>query len=164
MTNVRESALRALEAVTRGRALPKEAVESAAGEIAHRGIAKSEIAKRDRAFLMELVYGTLRHRDLIDHSLSRFLRKFPRGPTLLNLRLALYQMLFTRVPGHASVHEAVEIEKALRGGKPELVNAVLRSAGRNRDSLTISIGELEDLPSHPRRGWIFCGQIEKNRA
>jgi 16S rRNA (cytosine967-C5)-methyltransferase len=54
-----------------------------------------------------------------------------------NLRIALYQLRFTRVPEWAAVDEAVNIEKHL-GGKAELVNAVLRNYQRK--------GEKNDRP------------------
>lgn len=86
------------------------------------------LERRDRAFLMELVNGVLRHRDYLDWMLKDFLKK-PGGIspyTMNNLRTAVYQTRFTRVPERAAVHEAVDIEK-LHGGKTALVNAVLRN-------------------------------------
>jgi 16S rRNA (cytosine967-C5)-methyltransferase len=82
---------------------------------------------RERAFLSELVYGTVRYRDSIDWILRPFLKK-PAGleaRTLNNIRLAVYQIIYTRVPPRAAVNEAVEIEKT--GSRASLVNAVLRS-------------------------------------
>jgi 16S rRNA (cytosine967-C5)-methyltransferase len=82
---------------------------------------------RERAFLSELVYGTVRYRDSIDWMLRPFLKN-PAGVsarTLDNIRLAVYQIIYTRVPPRAAVSEAVDIEKP--GGNPSLVNAVLRS-------------------------------------
>jgi len=82
---------------------------------------------RDRAFLLELVNGVLRHRDYLDWMLRDFLKK-PGGlspSTINNLRLAVYQIRFTRVPDRAVVHEAVDIEK-MQGDRTPLVNAVLR--------------------------------------
>ena len=82
---------------------------------------------RDRAFVMEIVYGVLRYRDYLDFILRQFITKWNGlSPyTVNNLRMAVYQILFMRVPERASVFEAVEIEKSY-SGKPSLVNAVLR--------------------------------------
>jgi len=86
-----------------------------------------KLERRDRAFLLELVNGVLRHRDYLDWMLRDFLKK-PGGLspyTINNLRLAVYQIRFNRVPERAVVHEAVDIEK-IQGGRAPLVNAVLR--------------------------------------
>lgn len=120
------------------------------------------LEKRDRAFLMELVYGVVRFRDTLDWALKEFLKK-PSGvgrDTLNNLRLAAYQLLFMRVPHWAAVNEAVEMEK--ERGRPELVNAVLRNILRNLDSLLErmknmrtdkTVRYIATLTSHPR--WLI---------
>lgn len=93
--------------------------------------------KRERAFLMELVYGVLRYRDYIDWMLKDFLKK-PSGLspyTLNNLRTGIYQIVYTRVPDRAAVHEAVDMEK-LHGSRSSLVNAVLRGFLRQRDAIS----------------------------
>lgn len=93
----------------------------------------SRLEERDRAFLMELVYGVLRYRDYLDWMLSGFLSR-PEGlasTTINNLRAAIYQIEFMRVPEWAAVDEAVTIEKELRG-KHGLVNAVLRNFLRTK--------------------------------
>ncbi|MDA8169489.1 MAG: 16S rRNA (cytosine(967)-C(5))-methyltransferase RsmB [Nitrospiraceae bacterium] len=119
--DTRDAALRALWGIWNKAATPKEILEA---------LSKG-LEKKDRAFLMELAYGALRQRDLLDWVLSGFFtEKTPGPPTLDNLRLALYQILFMRVPGHAAVFEAVRLEKERTGGKPGLVNAVLRNVLR----------------------------------
>jgi 16S rRNA (cytosine967-C5)-methyltransferase len=68
---------------------------------------------RERAFLSELVYGTIRYRDSIDWMLRPFLKN-PKGVsarTLNNIRLAVYQIVYTRVPPRAAVNEAVEVAR-----------------------------------------------------
>ncbi len=117
MLTTRELALAALHEIWQTGSKPKHALEDLS----------EHLDTRERSFLMELVYGTLRYRDTLDWALKRFLRK-PSGlgpDTLNNLRLAVYQILFLRVPEWAAVNEAVEIEK--KAGKPELVNGVLRN-------------------------------------
>lgn len=95
----------------------------------------SDLSRRDRAFLMEMVYGVLRYRDLLDWRLSGFIRK-PAGLspfTINNLRVAVYQLTAMRVPERAAVHEAVDAEK-MNGPRAPLVNAVLRSYLRSGPS------------------------------
>lgn len=89
--------------------------------------------RRDRAFLMEIVYGVMRNLYSLDAIIGRFIRrtKTLSDETINNLRIALYQILFMRVPSYAVVNESVEMEKS--GGKPSLVNAVLRNLIRGKD-------------------------------
>lgn len=95
----------------------------------------SRLEARDRAFLRELVYGTLRWRGHLDLALSPLLRtpleELP-GPIRNLLRLGAYQILFTdRVPARAAVNEAVLLARE-RGfeGLTGLVNGVLRNLSR----------------------------------
>lgn len=103
--------------------------------------------ERDRALATELVYGVLRHRRKLDHYLRRL-----RGRGELDtatraiLHLGLWQLIGTRIPPHAAVHETVS--QAPARARP-LVNALLRAFLRQRREL-----ESETLPdavrwSHP---------------
>lgn len=101
----------------------------------------------DRALLTMLVYGTLRMRGRLDWIARTYYHgDFTKMETgLLNiLRTALYQVLFMdRVPDFAAVNEAVEIARALFPGRERLVNAILRKAVRNRDSIEYPDYDLE---------------------
>jgi 16S rRNA (cytosine967-C5)-methyltransferase len=133
MKTTRELALRALDEIWQKDKKPKNVLEDLS----------QFLDSRDRAFLMELVYGVVRFRDTLDWALKKFLKK-PSAlgrDTLNNLRLATYQILFMRVPQWAAVNEAVELEKEL--GRPEVVNAVLRNLLR--------IPETERLDFDPLR-------------
>jgi 16S rRNA (cytosine967-C5)-methyltransferase len=84
---------------------------------------------RNRAFLHELVLGTLRHRGFIDHALGGVLeRSLDRvePPVLDALRLGAYQVLRLRVPQHAAVNETVSIVRTKSPRAAGLANAVLR--------------------------------------
>ncbi len=150
--NVRMLALQALGEIRKG-ARPKEALDAASGSIPG-SISKRDgsISKRDRALFMELVYGVLRRQYLLDHLLSEFLSKTPRDTaTLDNLRVGLYQMIFTRIPERAAVNEAVQLEKerGFPSGKPALVNAVLRNAARGKDRLKERLDKLKAAAQNP---------------
>jgi 16S rRNA (cytosine967-C5)-methyltransferase len=129
--NTRLSAVTALDDIFSSGVRPKQSVEALS----------ASLDRRDRAFLMELVYGVLRFRDTLDWILNRFLQKpgklgdFTRN----NLRVAVYQLCFMRVPERAVVHESVEIEKKSPGGKAPLVNAVLRNLLRGKDSFSLPV-------------------------
>lgn len=94
--------------------------------------------QRDRALIMELVYGVLRRQETLDWRLGAVLTKpLHRLPALVQmlLRIGAYQLLFLdRIPASAAVHEAVELAKAsskqLGRDWSTLVNAVLRNLVR----------------------------------
>ncbi|MBF0566628.1 MAG: 16S rRNA (cytosine(967)-C(5))-methyltransferase RsmB [Nitrospirae bacterium] len=161
--NVRKLALETLNALEKGEKLPKQTIEEYVGSILdpHLG----EAHDRDRAFLMELVYGTLRYRDRLDWVLKRFLKN-PSAlghSSLNNLRLALYQLTFMRVPGWAAVNEAVELEKG--HGKPAVVNAVLRNFMRQEGGIELPVIDSSPVEhisvstSHPR--WMVQRWVDR---
>ncbi len=129
MTNVRLLAIESLLDISLRGARPKQSIEPLSGFL----------DKRDRAFLMEIVYGVLRYRDTLDWILKHFLKSPSRlgNFTLNNLRVAAYQVFFMRVPDWAVVNESVEIEKISAAGelhgKPQLVNAVVRNVLRQKE-------------------------------
>jgi 16S rRNA (cytosine967-C5)-methyltransferase len=101
-------------------------------------LARQKLDARDSAFLLELVYGTLRNRALLDWTLNRFSAKpvdTTDAWTRNILRLAAYQMLFLdRVPVSAAVNTAVELSKA-HGNKHGYVNGLLRGLDRKRSTI-----------------------------
>jgi 16S rRNA (cytosine967-C5)-methyltransferase len=83
----------------------------------------SRLAERDRAFVTELVYGTLRMRRACDWLVDRHLRRPVEPSVRAALRLGAYQLAILRTPAHAAVSATVaEVSGPARG----LVNAVLR--------------------------------------
>jgi len=140
----RLKALNALDAVLRGGARTRTAIGKVLGG-RERGL--------DRAFIMELVYGSVRYRMSLEAEIYPFLRHpgRTRPKTLVNLIMAMYQIRFMRVPVWAAINEAVALEKET-GGSPGLVNAVLRNiVRRNPDAPAISDGTapLSLAVSHP---------------
>jgi 16S rRNA (cytosine967-C5)-methyltransferase len=84
---------------------------------------------RERAFLHELVLGTLRHRGAIDHALRAISdRPLDRvDPEVLEaLRLGAHQILHLRVPARAAVSESVELARRSAPRAAGYVNALLR--------------------------------------
>ena len=131
MPSVRKYAIKTLEKVISDRAQPKDAVDEVA----------ADLDRRDRAFLMELVGGTLRNYLRLKWISERFIDK-PGGlpaSTKLNIMVALHQILNMRVPDFAAVNEAVELEDRFRG----LVNAVLRNALRQQERLETEFAGME---------------------
>ena len=119
-------------------------------------LAESTLDERDRSWVTELVYGTLRMQGRHDHFLSllieRPLESLDSGVLDL-LRLGMHQIFEMRTADHAAVSASVSLARYLFGESPtSFVNGVLRNALRRRDEFA----EL-DLPlyirfSHPE--WI----------
>jgi 16S rRNA (cytosine967-C5)-methyltransferase len=84
---------------------------------------RSGLDERDRGFVTEIVYGTIRRRATVDHLVDRFLSSEPPPIARAALRIGAYQLHVLGVPPHAAVAATVEATpKRFRG----LVNAVLR--------------------------------------
>ena len=88
----------------------------------------------ERGALQDIVYGSLRYLGRLDMWLEALLQRPLTDPQLgWLLRVALYQLAFTRAPAHAVVHNAVTAAgEGWRGG---LANAVLRNFQRRRTEL-----------------------------
>ena len=100
--------------------------------------ARQRLDARDSAFLLELVYGTLRNRARLDWALNQFSAQPVEKTdawTRNILRLGAYQMLFLdRVPVSAAVNTSTELAKAY-GKKQGYVNGLLRNLDRKRSSI-----------------------------
>lgn len=120
-------------------------------------LARDQLDRRDAALATRLCYGVVQNRLLLDHYLRQLLTGKLRDlhPVVRDiLHLGLYQMLMMdRVPQSAAVHESVELAKRYCPAQrfaPGLVNGVLRSAARQKDSLSQPTG-WQELYSHPQK-------------
>ncbi len=98
----------------------------------------------DRAFTMQIVYGTLREKMKIDHVIAQFYRHSlsKMDIDVKNiLRIGIYQLLFLdKVPKWAAVNESVELAKKLKGQfLGNLVNGVLRNISNNADTIEFNV-------------------------
>ncbi|MDI6801081.1 MAG: 16S rRNA (cytosine(967)-C(5))-methyltransferase RsmB [Thermodesulfovibrionales bacterium] len=155
MPSTRHLAVTALNRIFNKGIKPKEALDELA----------VDLDKRDRAFLMEIVYGVLRYRDYLDWMLKDFLKKTSglSPNTLNNLRSAVYQIKYMRTPEWAVVNEAVNLER-FSEGKRALVNAVLRNFLRNKGQIKNPSKEnpvdyISITTSHPR--WLIKRWIKR---
>ena len=102
---------------------------------------RPHLEERDRAFISQLVQGSVRWRARLDWTI-RQTADFPLQkislPVLNLLRLAFYQILFLdRVPESAAVNEAVkQAKKRQPSYVVSFVNAVLRKACRNKNQIS----------------------------
>lgn len=97
--------------------------------------------RQDRAFVTEIVNGTLRNLIYIDHVLNTFSKTKTEKmkPWLLAvLRSAVYQMYFMDVPDSAACNEAVKLA-GVRGyaSLKGFVNGVLRTAAKKKNDIPL---------------------------
>jgi len=109
------------------------------------------LAGRERAQAQSLAYGAVQRRGSTDHFIGELTgRSTGRldAPVLAALRLGLYELLFAaRAHGadHAAVDQSVELAKGPGGRRrgSGLVNAVLRRAARERESLLAGLADAD---------------------
>jgi 16S rRNA (cytosine967-C5)-methyltransferase len=134
-----------------------------------RELSRGLLAGPDRGLLTELVYGVLRRQGTLDHVIghcsSQRIDRLERAVLLL-LRLGLYQALFLdRVPVSAAVNETVKLAHLLAPRAAGFINAVLRRADRERDTIpwpdrdADPAGFIAARHSTPR--WIATGWIDQ---
>jgi 16S rRNA (cytosine967-C5)-methyltransferase len=119
--------------------------EDAYADRAFRALAEG-LDSRDRAFAMQLAYGTVQLVRPLDHAIEtlgrRPLRKLD-PPVRAALRVGAYQIGYMgSVPVHAAVNESVELVRA--AGLERAVaftNAVLRRLGEGMEQLLAGVGE-----------------------
>ncbi|WP_407360556.1 RsmB/NOP family class I SAM-dependent RNA methyltransferase [Microbacterium sp. LBN7] len=98
-------------------------------------IAEAGLNPQDAALATELTYGTLRRRGLYDAIIASAADRAVDGidhAVLDALRLAVHQLLATRVASHAAVNESVNLVATAAGrGAGSFTNAVLRRIARD---------------------------------
>ena len=134
-------------------------------------LSESDLDLRDRSFVTELAYGTLRMQGKHDFAISL---KADRPINELDekivdlLRLGIHQIFEMRVPIHAAVGETVEVARAVAGeSKASYVNALLRSISVDLDLYEAvksdeklpAIEKLSILYSHPT--WIINAYFDQ---
>ena len=101
-----------------------------------------ELSSQDRAFITELVNGTLRNIIFIDYIINSFSNTKTKKmkPLILNiLRISVYQIKFMeKIPVSAVCNEAVNFAKKKKfNGLSGFVNGVLRNIARNVDNINL---------------------------
>ena len=108
--------------------------------------AAERLDERDRAFAMQLAYGTVQHVRTLDHAIEtlgkRPVRKLDPAVRAA-LRLGAYQLAFMdAVPVHAAVNESVElVRRAQLERAVPFTNAVMRRLSEVLGSLLGALGE-----------------------
>ena len=121
------------------------------GDFPDRIMATAEVS--DRAFVMELVYGCVRWKRMLEYLVERLTQRTPQPELLPFLYVGLYQLLrMDTIASHAAVYETVEAAK--QDGlvsSAGFLNAVLRRVLRERDSIRTKLAatSLGIRQSHP---------------
>ena len=119
--------------------------EDAYADRVFRGSAEG-LEERDRAFAMQLAYGTVQHVRTLDHAIEtlgkRPVRKLDPAVRAA-LRLGAYQLAFLgSVPVHAAVNESVElVRRAQLERAVPFTNAVMRRLSEGLEGLLAALGE-----------------------
>jgi 16S rRNA (cytosine967-C5)-methyltransferase len=140
-TSARRVALAALRTWRREKEFADAVISSA--------LSKAEFQSADRAFAVELFYGVVRNRTLLDF----WIRQLRRGRVDEDLRdilrIGLYQLFILKTPEHAAVYETVDLSPKRHHA---IINAILRSAARDRRGLQrrANSQSLDVRTSHPQ--------------
>jgi 16S rRNA (cytosine967-C5)-methyltransferase len=101
---------------------------------------RTELRGIDRAFITELVYGTLKWQLTIDYIIAQFSTVKPKkiSSWILNiLRLGVYQLLYMdKVPVSAACSESVDLAKKYgHVASSRYMNAILRNISRRKNTI-----------------------------
>ncbi len=115
----------------------------------HKFFEEKKLKSLDKAFITDLVYGTIKWKMTIDWMISRSSRiKLNKiSPWVINiLRIGVYQILYLdKVPVFAACNESVELTKRYgHKASSSFVNAVLRNIARNKENLKLELNNSKD--------------------
>jgi 16S rRNA (cytosine967-C5)-methyltransferase len=150
---VREKALRVMVEVMEKKAYSNLALDDVLKDY--------RLKDLDKAFISELVYGTLRFLKTLDRMISHFskikLKKI--SPWILNiLRMGVYQILYMRVPSSAACDESVNLARRFgHNASAGFVNGILRNVAKNHEM--VPLDTLEDQYSFPE--WLVQKWVEE---
>ncbi len=150
MDKARETALRALIEI--------ETKDAYSNLVLKKLLKSSALDVRDRAFITELVYGTVTRKLTLDWIISQYskikLKKMSKY-VLQILRMGVYQLIFLdRVPQSAACNTSVELSKKYAKASAGFVNAILRNISRDEININgvntgTKIGDLSVRYSFP---------------
>jgi len=144
--------------------------EAFANLILPKALGESSLEQRDRGFVTELVYGTIRMQGRHDWILSQVSERHWESVDagiIDAARLGVHQLHEMRVPAHAAVSATVELARKVLGeSKATYVNALLRRvSARSLDDWLALIEAIEDKTqrlaikhSHPE--WIVSAYFD----
>ena len=158
MDKARETALKALMEI--------ETKEAYSNLVLKKLLKNSALDVRDRAFITELVYGTVTRQLTLDWIISMYsktkLAKLSKW-VLLILRMGIYQIVFLdKVPHSAACNTSVDLAKKYAKASSGFVNAILRNISRNgidlnkidTDSKAGNMSVRYSFPKHLIEQWL----------
>ena len=110
-----------------------------ADEVLGRLITEEDVSKENREFIIGLVEGVSRNKEIIDQNIGRFAPAWPikQLPVVDRniLRLAIFEILLdNKVPVKVAINEAVELAKTFGSERsPKFINGVLGSVSAIAD-------------------------------
>lgn len=144
--------------------------EAYANLILPKALGESSLELRDKAFVTELVYGTLRMQGLHDWILTQVSDRPWESvdPGIVDVaRMGVHQLFQMRVPTHAAVSATVELARKVLGeSRATYVNALLRRVSKwtldewfkGIDQIEDPIEQLATKYSHPE--WIVSAYFD----
>ncbi|MFH2134260.1 MAG: 16S rRNA (cytosine(967)-C(5))-methyltransferase RsmB [Pseudomonadota bacterium] len=101
--------------------------------------ANPDYSPQQRGALQDLSYGTIRYYARLEFMLGKLLDRPPRDKLVSHLlRVALYQLEYSKAGSHVIVDQAVRAAKKMKSPISGLVNAVLRNFLRRQESLRMA--------------------------
>lgn len=115
----------------------------------------NQVTATEQGLTQELVLGTARWQPRLELLLNKLLEKPLKSADKdieALLYIGLYQLLYLRIPAHAALNETVNCVTVLKKNWAKgLVNAVLRNAQRDSDSIFTSLAkDPVEFTAHPR--------------
>jgi 16S rRNA (cytosine967-C5)-methyltransferase len=146
--------------------LSVESKDAYASDLLHSDRLRS-LSAEDRGLCTELVMGTLRWQSALDAAIaqvsSQKVQKLDAA-VRASLRMAAYQMAFTRVPARAAVNESVElVKRARKRSAVPFVNAVLRklSAAPMSVGNATDVGDEDAATAYAHPEWIVSRWVSE---
>ena len=99
--------------------------------------------QQDKALITKIVYGVLDNDLKLQYVISRYVKKMPKGDTLLFLKIGTYCLMELSIPVYAVVNDVAELSKISADKRiVGFVNATLKSIANN-------IKDFDDYPKDP---------------
>ncbi len=96
---------------------------------------------QDKALITKIVYGVLDNDVKLDYVISKYVKKMPKGDTLLFLKIGTYCLMELSIPQYAVVNDVAELSKLSEDKRiVGFVNATLKSIAK-------TVKDFDDYPT-----------------
>ncbi|MBQ2894233.1 MAG: hypothetical protein IJE92_01800, partial [Clostridia bacterium] len=86
---------------------------------------------QDKALITKIVYGVLDNDIKLDYVISKYVKKMPKGDTLIFLKMGTYCFMELSIPVYAVVNDIAELAKVTEDKRlVDFVNATLKSIAK----------------------------------